>query len=195
MYANQAYLKASGYSWDELKGTMTTRMLHKETPIQVSIDMVTMLRAKQPWTGIIKNKRKNGEYYWLRLNLSPLFANGQYAGGLLSIASDARGNPANRSALQEMHSGNKRFSHEQWQPLRLNLAGKLRLFFPPLRLNTQIWGGVARSLIGVLCLSTVGDPSSMLGCIALRICRFTAMLVFISPSSIVTTLRKAMRCQ
>jgi aerotaxis receptor len=63
MYANEAYLQASGFSWDELKGTITAGMLHKDTPLQVSLDMVKTLRAKQPWTGIIKNQRKNGDYY------------------------------------------------------------------------------------------------------------------------------------
>jgi len=83
LYANPAYLEASGYSWQELAGTPTARMVHKDTPFQVSHDMVRTLRGQQPWTGVIKNQRKDGRAYWVRLNMSPLFSQGAYAGALL----------------------------------------------------------------------------------------------------------------
>ena len=51
--------------------------------MQVQLDMIRTLRAKRPWTGIIKNQRKNGDYYWLRLNISPLYSRGAFAGSLL----------------------------------------------------------------------------------------------------------------
>jgi aerotaxis receptor len=82
-YANPAYLRASGYAWEELRGTVTARMLHKDVPLQVQHDMRRTLRAREPWTGVIKNRCKNGDYYWLRLNMSPLFSNGMFAGTLL----------------------------------------------------------------------------------------------------------------
>jgi aerotaxis receptor len=83
LYANPAYLEACGYSWEELCGTPTARMVHKDTPFQVSHDMVRTLRAQQPWTGVIKNQRKDGRAYWVRLNMSPLFSQGAFAGALL----------------------------------------------------------------------------------------------------------------
>ena len=82
-YANAAYIEASGYSWAELKGTVTARMLHKDTPLQVSQDMIKTLRQQQPWTGLIKNQRKDGSSHWLRLNISPLYSQGAFAGSLL----------------------------------------------------------------------------------------------------------------
>jgi aerotaxis receptor len=197
VYANQAYLKASGYTWDELNGTLTTRMLHKDTPVQVSIDMVTMLRSKQPWTGIIKNKRKNGEYYWLRLNLSPLFANGQYAGGLLVHSKVTREEIRHIEPLYKMMSSgqHKDLIMSNGQPLRLNLAGKLRLFFRRFGLNTQIWGGVGvLNAVGLLSLLAVGDPQTLTWWLSL--CGFagvTSALGFYLSASIVAPLRKAMR--
>jgi aerotaxis receptor len=83
VYANEAYLQASGHSWDELKGTLTNKMLHKDTPLQLSKDMVATLVGRQPWTGVIKNQRKDGGFYWVRLNISPLYAQGKFAGSLL----------------------------------------------------------------------------------------------------------------
>jgi PAS domain S-box-containing protein len=62
VYANNAYLEASGYTWEELKGTHTVLMLHPDTPKQVMADMTFMIGHQQPWTGVIKNRRKNGQF-------------------------------------------------------------------------------------------------------------------------------------
>src|SRR5688572_12994052 len=35
VYANPAFLEASGYSWDEIKGTLAVKMVHSDTPVQV----------------------------------------------------------------------------------------------------------------------------------------------------------------
>ena len=83
VYVNETYLQVSGYSWDELKGSHIAAMLHKDTPPQVNDAMRRTLQQKQSWTGIIKNQRKNGDYYWARLNMSPLHVRGGYAGALL----------------------------------------------------------------------------------------------------------------
>jgi aerotaxis receptor len=83
VYVNETYLRVSGYSWEELKGTPMARMLHKDTPFQVNQAMRRTLQEKESWTGIIKNQRKNGDHYWVRLNMSPLYAQGVYAGALL----------------------------------------------------------------------------------------------------------------
>ena len=49
VYVNPSYLKASGYGWDELKGTVASRMIHKDTPMAVLTDMVVTIRAgRQP---------------------------------------------------------------------------------------------------------------------------------------------------
>src|ERR1700744_4035673 len=83
LYANPAYVEASGYTWEELKGTASPRMVHPDTPRQVLADMVYTLSRMQPWTGIIKNRRKNGDYYWVRLNIMPVFdARRRFAGSL-----------------------------------------------------------------------------------------------------------------
>jgi aerotaxis receptor len=83
VYANSAYCAVSGYSWEELKGTPADQKLHPDIPKQVMKDMLATLRTRQPWTGIVKNSCKNGDYYWLRLNIMPLYAQNRYAGSLM----------------------------------------------------------------------------------------------------------------
>src|SRR5277367_5077766 len=91
VYANPAYLAASGYEWDELKGTATTAMVHPDTPKQVLADMVFTIGKKQPWAGIIKNRRKNGDFYWIRLNIMPVFdERGKFSGSLMAHSQASR---------------------------------------------------------------------------------------------------------
>ena len=143
VYANPAYCKASGYSWEELKGTITSRMLHKDTPVQVSMDMVSTLKTKKPWTGIIKNKRKNGDFYWLRLNISPIYtANRAYAGGLLVHSKATREEIAFYEPIyRQMNSGqHKDLILHHGKPYRLNLVGKAQMFLQRLGLKGKVWG-------------------------------------------------------
>ncbi len=83
VYANPSYLAASGYDWEELAGTNASKMMHRDVPAALSADMAATLASGSPWTGIIKNQRKNGDWYWVRLNITALRHDGVYAGGLL----------------------------------------------------------------------------------------------------------------
>lgn len=141
VYANQAYLKASGYSWEELKGTMTSLMMHKDTPVALSKDMQRTLVAKRPWTGIIKNKRKNGDHYWLRLNISPLYANGhEYAGALLVHSKPSREDVKRCETLyREMaERPSKDLIILNGRPLRLNWFLRMALPLSRYGLNARI---------------------------------------------------------
>ncbi len=152
VYANAAFCKASGYAWEELKGTMTTRMLHKDTPVQVSMDMVATLRSKRPWNGLIKNKRKNGDYYWLHLNISPLYANGQYAGALLVHTRPSR---TERERLEPLYRMMQSGAHKDLflhhgQPIRMNAFGKARMALRSFGLNASIWGSMSATYVAAL---------------------------------------------
>jgi aerotaxis receptor len=197
VYANQAYLKASGYSWDELKGTMTSRMMHKDTPVQVSLDMVATLKSKQPWTGIIKNKRKTGEQYWLRLNISPLYHDGRYAGALLVHTKVPREEIHRIEPLYKlMNSGqHKDLILSHGKPLRLNLWGKTRLLLRRFGLNASIWTGILGvNAVGLACLLAVGDAGAASLWLAMAaFAAATAGLGWFLSATIVTPLRNAVR--
>jgi aerotaxis receptor len=161
VYANDAFCRASGYSWEELQGTMTTRMLHKDTPVQVSMDMLATLRSKRPWTGLIKNKRKNGDYYWLTLNISPLYANGQYAGALLVHTKPSREERERMEPLyRKMQGGeNKDLFLHHGEPIRLNVLGKARIALRRLGLNVTIWASLGALYFATLAALAFGTAT------------------------------------
>ena len=143
IYANATYLKASGYSWEELRGTITARMMHKDTPMQVQLDMIRTLRAKRPWTGIIKNQRKNGDYYWLRLNISPLYSQGAFAGSLLVHSKPTREEIARYQPMYRAMREDKTLILSHGAAIRDNFVGRTLDRIRNRGLTTRIWGTMA----------------------------------------------------
>ncbi len=74
-YANDAFIEASGYSSDELAGQPHNMIRHPDMPPEAFRDMWDTLKAGQSWTGLVKNRRKNGDHYWVRANATPILRN------------------------------------------------------------------------------------------------------------------------
>lgn len=71
-YVNPAFVEASGYSEQELLGENHNVVRHPDMPPELFADLWMTLRERLPWTGMVKNRRKNGEYYWVLMNVTPL---------------------------------------------------------------------------------------------------------------------------
>ena len=81
-YANAAFVRASGYSTDELMGQPHNLLRHPDMPVEAFADMWRSLKAGQSWTALIKNRRSNGDHYWVRANAAPMRRNGVHTGYL-----------------------------------------------------------------------------------------------------------------
>ncbi len=81
-YANAAFVEASGYSDQQLKGQPHNVVRHPDMPVQAFEDMWRTLQNGQPWTGLVKNRRQNGDHYWVRANAAPVIRQGQTVGYL-----------------------------------------------------------------------------------------------------------------
>jgi aerotaxis receptor len=198
IYANPAYCKASGYAWEELKGTITASMMHKDTPVQVSMDMVATLRLKQPWTGIIKNKRKNGDYYWLRLNISPLYAkNNQYAGALLVHSKVSKEEVRRIEPIYKMMNNgqNKNLVLRHGKPVRLNAWTKALLWWKSTGIQGLVWAGMLAATVAMAtALAVVSESLGLKFWATLAgFAAFTGGLGAYLVSVIVAPLRQAVR--
>ncbi len=83
-YCNPAFVEVSGYQAAELLGQAHNLVRHPDMPEEAFRDMWATIQAKQPWTGLVKNRRKNGEFYWVRANATPM-VDGQQITGYLSV--------------------------------------------------------------------------------------------------------------
>lgn len=75
-YANQDFIEACGYSEAELIGSPHNIVRNPDMPKEAFEDMWRELKAGNSWTGLVKNRRKNGDYYWVLANATPITENG-----------------------------------------------------------------------------------------------------------------------
>lgn len=79
-YANSAFIEVSGYDRSEIDGQPHNLVRHPDMPAAAFVDMWATLNQGLPWTGLVKNRRKNGDHYWVRANVVPVIRNGEIQG-------------------------------------------------------------------------------------------------------------------
>jgi methyl-accepting chemotaxis protein-1 (serine sensor receptor) len=75
--ANPDFVKISGFTEAELIGQPHNILRHPDMPKQAFEDMWRDLKAGRPWTGLVKNRCKNGDFYWVVANATPVFERGE----------------------------------------------------------------------------------------------------------------------
>ena len=76
-YANRAFVDVSGFSLDELVGKNHNIVRHPDMPPEAFADLWRTVKAGKPWTGIVKNRCKNGDHYWVKATVTPVTENGR----------------------------------------------------------------------------------------------------------------------
>ncbi|MCL1622217.1 methyl-accepting chemotaxis protein [Ralstonia pseudosolanacearum] len=79
-YANAAFVDVSGFSREEIEGQPHNIVRHPDMPPEAFADMWATLKGGEPWSALVKNRRKNGDHYWVRANATPVVRNGRPAG-------------------------------------------------------------------------------------------------------------------
>lgn len=79
-FCNDDFCRISGFSREELTGQPHNIIRNPQMPPQAFGMLWAALRAGQPWMGIVKNRCKNGDHYWVDAYVTPLKFNGQITG-------------------------------------------------------------------------------------------------------------------
>jgi methyl-accepting chemotaxis protein len=82
LYANDEFLKISGYSRHEIIGKDHNIIRHPDMPPELFEDLWKTVKAMRPWAGVIKNRSKSGDFYWVHANIIPQFEKGKLVGYL-----------------------------------------------------------------------------------------------------------------
>ncbi|HGY3717710.1 TPA: methyl-accepting chemotaxis protein [Citrobacter gillenii] len=79
-HANDTFVQVSGYQLNELLGKPHNLVRHPDMPRAAFADMWYTLQQGEPWSGIVKNRCKNGDHYWVRANAVPMVREGRMTG-------------------------------------------------------------------------------------------------------------------
>jgi aerotaxis receptor len=135
-YCNPAFVEVSGFPGAELLGQPHNLVRHPDMPAEAFRDLWDTIQNKQPWTGLVKNRRKNGDHYWVRANATPML-DGTQVTGYLSVRTAP--SSAEIAAAEQLYArmraddqaGHRVLSLKHGQVVRLDLVGRVQSLFRP----------------------------------------------------------------
>lgn len=75
--ANASFCEVAGFSPEELVGKSHNLVRHPDMPPEAFADMWRTIQVGERWVGIVKNRCKNGDHYWVKAFVSPVSQDGQ----------------------------------------------------------------------------------------------------------------------
>lgn len=79
-FVNRDFIDISGFSRDELVGKNHNVVRHPDMPPAAFEDLWNTVKNEKPWVGMVKNRCKNGDYYWVQANVTPMMEGGRLSG-------------------------------------------------------------------------------------------------------------------
>ncbi|WP_286234259.1 methyl-accepting chemotaxis protein [Thalassotalea sediminis] len=80
LYANDDFCRIAGYSQQELEGEHHNIVRHPDMPKAAFADLWQKLKRGDSWRGMVKNRCKNGDYYWVDAYVTPLYEQDKIVG-------------------------------------------------------------------------------------------------------------------
>ncbi|MBP2227646.1 methyl-accepting chemotaxis protein/aerotaxis receptor [Azospirillum agricola] len=85
-FVNKAFVEISGFTEQELIHSPHNLVRHPDMPQEAFGNLWKTIQAGRPWEGLVKNRAKNGDHYWVKANVTPVAENGAIT-GYISIRS------------------------------------------------------------------------------------------------------------
>ena len=99
--ANDEFIRISGFTREELIGKSHNIVRHPDMPKQLFVDLWQTLKRGDPWRGLVKNRAKNGDYYWVDAFIAPIKQNGVTTGYMSVRSEPSRQQIAEAEALYQ----------------------------------------------------------------------------------------------
>ena len=127
VYVNQDFLRVTGFSEAELIGSPQNIIRHPDMPAEAFADMWGCLHAGKPWTGMVKNRRKNGDFYWVEASVVPIYE-GDAIVGYTSVRSKPTSEQiqAADAAYRAIRAGDRALRIESGRVVKAGWTDKLR---------------------------------------------------------------------
>lgn len=79
-HCNAAFERVSGFSMQELMGQPHNMVRHPDMPPEAFRDMWATIGHGRSWKGVVKNRRKDGSFYWVEAHVTPIVQSGKPIG-------------------------------------------------------------------------------------------------------------------
>lgn len=148
VYANPEFINISGYSKEELEGSPHNIVRHPDMPKAAFKDLWDTIKQGRPWMGMVKNRVKTGEHYWVDAYVTPIIEHGKMV-GYQSV----------RIAPDEAHVDRAAAAYK-----RVN-AGRRASALPPVAWRHKLLGvyGISSVIMLGLLLAAGADMGILLG--------------------------------
>ncbi len=159
-YCNKNFIAVSGYIEDELLGQPHNLVRHPDMPVEAFRDLWATIESGRPWTGLVKNRRKTGDHYWVRANATPV-RNGDRILGYLSVRTKPSQQEIDAATAlyakmnEQARSGRVTMGLDKGELVSTTLFGKLLR-----KLKPSAWGW---SIIMVLFAAEIGHLLEHMG--------------------------------
>jgi aerotaxis receptor len=129
VYCNPAFIEVSGYTRDELMGQPHNLVRHPDMPPEAFRDMWETIESGLPWTAAVKNRRKDGDHYWVQAQAVPMLDGDRIVGYLSVRTVPTRDEVVQAEALyvrmrDEASSGRPRIGLHRGRVVRRDLPGR-----------------------------------------------------------------------
>jgi PAS domain S-box-containing protein len=158
-YANPDFIKISGFSRDELIGQSHNLVRHPDMPAEAFADMWATLKKGKPWNGLVKNRCKNGDFYWVNAYVAPIDNAGQVVGYTSMRTRPSRPQVAAASELyRQFKTGRAKVRLAAGRVVSRNPLRRLNVFRHVAEMSVlgQLWLLLASFMVGFALLSLVG---------------------------------------
>ncbi len=152
-YANDDFVEICGFSRDELLGRNHNLVRHPDMPAAAFAHLWQTLKAGKSWMGLVKNRCKNGDHYWVSAHVTPVCRHGQ----VVEYQSVRRAASAEQVARAEALYARLRDGQSPAALRRPRLSLAMRL-----SLQAALLSGSA-SLLGLFCGALSAASALLLG--------------------------------
>ncbi len=172
-YVNQTFIDISGFDRDELVGKSHNLVRHPDMPPEAFADLWDTVKQDQPWRGIVKNRCKNGDFYWVEAYVTPIKENGRTVGYMsVRSAPDAGQVAAAEKLYREVKAGTAKIPRtlrrKSFLPSIVNQIGLSFGILTLLLVATGVVGMLRGDIALLLGLSLFGAVFALLAGFLLR---------------------------
>ncbi|GAB3546546.1 PAS domain-containing methyl-accepting chemotaxis protein [Noviherbaspirillum agri] len=128
IYVNQDFINISGFTAEELLGSPQNIVRHPDMPREAFEDFWRTIKSGKAWTGLVKNRCKNGDHYWVEANAAPMLENGRVVGYTSIRVKPSREQViAAEDAYREIRKGSKEIEIREGAVVRRSLLRRLNV--------------------------------------------------------------------